>query len=236
MVSNDRRDIGKISTLEPCCVLQRQLATTVHKMPGETPSVWTTTMFLEAEGETRLKSHQDHTAKRGSHFNMSLRIDTNVEGDGNTSSRCCKRHGVEQTLEVACVERVSSSLTSRRSTHEAQHVKFPGTFAKLMGLRHFNFFGASHFWKLGTPETLTQWDPPPVCPLCVRGAQRRSGAKRSPCWWPGQHVLLVEAQDTKCGSYAGQLSAVVGVVPLHARTRKVWEVAQDSRSVRRTLQ
>ena len=33
MVSNDRRDIGKISTLEPCCVLQRQLATAVHKMP-----------------------------------------------------------------------------------------------------------------------------------------------------------------------------------------------------------
>ena len=61
-------------------------------------------MFLEAEGETRLKSHQDHTAKRGSHVDMSLRIDTNVEGDDNTSSRCCKRHGVEQTKECAGVE------------------------------------------------------------------------------------------------------------------------------------
>ena len=48
--------------------------------------------------------------------------------------------------------------------------------------------------------------------------------------------LPVEAHVEKCGSCAGQLSAVVGVVPLHARTRSaVWEAAQDSRSVRGTF-
>ena len=62
--------------------------------------------------------------------------------------------------------------------------------------------------RLRLTGTHTSW------PLCRRGAQGRFVDKPSYRRWPGQYVFWFEAHDKMRGSCAGQLSEVVGVVPL----------------------
>ena len=47
---------------------------------------------------------------------------------------------------------------------------------------------------LGAPKFLANWDPPPVGPCAGEG---RSGEQPSRWWYPGQHVVHVEACDQK---------------------------------------
>ena len=77
----------------------------------------------------------------------------------------------------------------------------------------------SCFGNSDLPSSSANWDHLRLALECRRGAQSKSG-KALAMMVARSARLPAEAHVEKCGSCAGQLSAVVGVIPLHARTVK----------------
>ena len=93
-------------------------------------------------------------------------------------------------------------------------------------------------------QTITTTTPPSgdsnlSSPQLARVQARNTGKIRgtaSKCWRPGQHFLSLKPTTRSVAGCAGHLSAVVGVVPLHARTcEEMEEGAQENEGVRSTL-